>query len=88
MTTPEAFPNADLLWSPQQLHERLGDENLVILDTRATHQVLRGIIPGAAHFDLYGLGLTRTSIPDSTRLPTRKRRSPEKASPSRLFTMP
>jgi len=61
MTTPEAFPNAHLLWSPQDLHARLGEENLVILDTRSTHQVMRGIIPGAAHFDLYGVGLTRTS---------------------------
>ncbi len=61
MAANESFPNAHLLWSPQQLHERMGDERLVILDVRPTHEVLGGIIPGAAHLDLYGVGLTRTT---------------------------
>ena len=56
----EDFRNPDLIWTPENLHARLGDENLAILDVRPTHEVMRGIIPGAAHFDLYGVGLTHT----------------------------
>jgi thiosulfate/3-mercaptopyruvate sulfurtransferase len=55
------FPNAHLLWSPAQLHARLGDERLALLDVRPSHEVMTGIIPGAAHLDLYGVGLTRTT---------------------------
>lgn len=61
MATSDSFPNAHLLWSPRQLHERLGDDDLVILDVRPSHEILSGIIPGAAHLDLYGVGLTRTT---------------------------
>ena len=56
----EDFPNRDLIWTPEDLHARLGDENLAILDVRPTHEVMGGIIPGAAHLDLYGVGLTHT----------------------------
>lgn len=61
MATDDTFPNAPLLWSPQQLHERLGEEGLVVLDVRPSHEILPGIVPGAAHLDLYGLGLTKTT---------------------------
>ena len=61
MSELSEFPNADLLWSPGQLQQRLGDENLVIVDVRSTHEVMSGIIPGAAHLDLYGMGLTDTT---------------------------
>ena len=61
MAGNDAFPNAHLLWTPQQLHDRLGDESLVILDVRPAHEIMGGIIPGAAHLDLYGMGLTRTT---------------------------
>lgn len=60
MSDPSSFHNGNLMWSPQQLKERLGDENLAILDCRPTHEVMTGIIPGAAHIDLYGVGLTQT----------------------------
>lgn len=56
----EDFPNRELIWTPEDLHARLGDENLAILDVRPTHEVMGGIIPGAAHLDLYGVGLTHT----------------------------
>jgi len=59
----EPFPNEHLLWSPALLKTRLGDPNLALVDLRPTHQVLNGIIPGAAHFDLYGIGLTSTEPP-------------------------
>lgn len=57
----EPFPNGDLLWTPAQLKARLGDSKLALIDLRSTHDVMGGVIPGAAHFDLYGIGLTRTS---------------------------
>lgn len=57
----EAFPNADLLWAPAQLKARLGDPKLALVDLRASHEVMGGVIPGAAHFDLYGIGLTQTT---------------------------
>ena len=61
MAALESFPNAGLIWTPQQLKERLGDENLVILDMRPSHEIMTGIIPGAAHFDLYGVHLAQTT---------------------------
>jgi len=59
----EAFPNGHLLWSPAQLHARLGDPKLALVDLRGAHELFQGIIPGAAHFDLYGLGLSTTEPP-------------------------
>jgi thiosulfate/3-mercaptopyruvate sulfurtransferase len=61
MAADAGYPNAQLLWTPQQLHARLGDEKLALLDVRPSHEVIAGVIPGAAHLDLYGLGLTRTT---------------------------
>lgn len=61
MSELSEFPNADLLWSPERLQQRLGEENLVIVDLRSTHEVMSGIIPGAVHLDLYGMGLTSTT---------------------------
>lgn len=57
----EAFPNAHLLWTPVQLRARLGDPNLALIDLRPSHEIMNGVIPGAAHFDLYGIGLTQTT---------------------------
>lgn len=61
MAGNDTFPNGHLIWSPDALHARLGDERLAILDVRPSHEIMTGIIPGAAHLDLYGLGLTRTT---------------------------
>jgi len=57
------FAHPELLWNPAQLQARLADPNLVLLDLRATAEVLHGVIPGAQHLDLYGIGLTRTTPP-------------------------
>jgi len=54
-------PAGQVLWTPRQLQARLGDEKLALLDVRPSHEILSGVIPGAAHLDLYGLGLTRTT---------------------------
>lgn len=61
MAGNDAFPNGHLVWTPEALHARLGDENLALLDVRPSHEIMGGIIPGAAHLDLYGIGLTRTT---------------------------
>ena len=60
MGDQDRFENPDLIWSPEQLQTRLGDEQLVVLDVRPTHQVMAGVIPGAVHLDIFGLGLTHT----------------------------
>jgi thiosulfate/3-mercaptopyruvate sulfurtransferase len=53
--------NPELLWTPEQLHGRLGDPNLAIIDVRAAATYAQGWIPGAVHFDLYGISLNDTS---------------------------
>jgi thiosulfate/3-mercaptopyruvate sulfurtransferase len=62
MTTQQSFPNGQLIFTPEQLHAKLGDEKLTILDVRPTHELIQhGWVPGAAHFDLYGIGITQTT---------------------------
>jgi thiosulfate/3-mercaptopyruvate sulfurtransferase len=61
MSANPLTPADQVLWTPQQLQARLGDEKLALLDVRPSHEILSGVIPGAAHLDLYGLGLTRTT---------------------------
>jgi thiosulfate/3-mercaptopyruvate sulfurtransferase len=60
MAGDKGYVNGDLLWTPEQLNARLGDEHLVILDVRPSHFIMGGIIPGAAHFDLYGVHMAET----------------------------
>lgn len=52
---PKGYKNPDLLWSPAQLNERLGDPNLRIIDVRPGERFTMGHIPGARHFDIYGV---------------------------------
>jgi len=59
--TIKGYANPDLLWAPEQLHHRLGDPNLAIIDVRAAATYAQGWIPGAVHFDLYGVSLNDTS---------------------------
>ena len=61
MAKPEPFPNADLLWSAEQLHARLEEKKLVVLDVRPSHQIMSGVIPGAAHFPLFRINPDRTT---------------------------
>ena len=67
MSDTDGFVNGGLIWTPEELKAKLGDEYLVILDLRPTHLVMEGIIPGAAHFDLYGVHLANTE-PEPQRL--------------------
>ncbi|MDQ3828924.1 MAG: rhodanese-like domain-containing protein [Candidatus Tectomicrobia bacterium] len=58
----KGYAHPDLLWSPQELEARLGDPHLRIIDVRPTHALVQeGWIPGAIHFDLFGMSLNDTA---------------------------
>ena len=59
--TTKGYANPELLWTPEQLSNRLDDPNLVIIDVRAAATYAQGWIPGAVHFDLFGISLNDTS---------------------------
>jgi thiosulfate/3-mercaptopyruvate sulfurtransferase len=58
---PKGYENPDLIWSPAQLKERLGDPNLRIIDTRPGERFAMGHIPGARHFNVYGINCDDSS---------------------------
>jgi thiosulfate/3-mercaptopyruvate sulfurtransferase len=51
----KGYEHPDLVWRPSELHERLGDANLRIIDVRPGERYTMGHISGARHFDIYGL---------------------------------
>ena len=57
----KGYTHPDLLWDTADLHRRLGDTNLRVVDTRTGEEFAAGHIPGAIHFDLYGISLNDTS---------------------------
>ena len=58
----KGYANPDLLWSPPELQARLGDADLRLIDVRPTHTLVQqGWIPGAIHFDLFGISLNDTA---------------------------
>ncbi len=50
-----------LLTTPQELKARLSEADLSVIDTRPAEDFAQGHIPGAAHFDLFGLSLVDTT---------------------------
>lgn len=52
---PKGYANPYLLWSATLLKERMDDPNLRIIDTRPGERYTMGHIPGARHFDVYGV---------------------------------
>lgn len=50
-----------LLTTVSELRRNLGAENLCIIDVRPAEDYAKGHIPGARHFDLFGLSLIDTS---------------------------
>ena len=50
-----------LLITVSDLQKKLGSPNLCIIDTRPAEDFAKGHIPGASHFDLFGLSLVDTS---------------------------
>lgn len=57
----DGYANPALLMSVQDLHARLGEENLCVVDARPSHLFAAGHIPGSVHLDLYGISLNNTS---------------------------
>jgi thiosulfate/3-mercaptopyruvate sulfurtransferase len=55
------YTREKLLTTPSELHEKLDSPDLCLIDVRPAEQFARGHIPGAVHFDLFGLSLIDTS---------------------------
>ncbi len=58
---PKGYENPDLIWSPARLNEQIGDPNLRIIDTRPGERFAMGHIPGARHFNVYGVNCDDSS---------------------------
>ncbi len=50
-----------LLTTPAELQKKIDSPNLSLVDTRPAEQFAQGHIPGAVHFDLFGLSLIDTT---------------------------
>src|SRR6266536_1488611 len=50
-----------LLTTPSELQKKLGSPDLCLIDVRPAEQFAQEHIPGAVHFDLFGLSLVDTS---------------------------
>lgn len=57
----KTYTRGDLLTTPEELGQKLGTPSLCLIDTRPAEKFARGHIPGAVHFDLYGLSLVDTT---------------------------
>jgi thiosulfate/3-mercaptopyruvate sulfurtransferase len=55
------YTRETLLTTPEELRKKLGNADLCIIDTRPAEDYAQGHIPGAAHFDLFGLSLVDTT---------------------------
>ena len=54
------YTNPQLLWSVEELHQRLSDPNLVLMDMRPPEAFASRHIPGARSFDIFGISLIDT----------------------------
>jgi thiosulfate/3-mercaptopyruvate sulfurtransferase len=55
------YARETLLTTVAELQSKLGTANLCVIDVRPAEDYARGHIPGATHFDLFGLSLVDTS---------------------------
>jgi thiosulfate/3-mercaptopyruvate sulfurtransferase len=55
------YTRATVLTTPEELKQRLNSPGLCLIDTRPADQFAHGHIPGAVHFDLFGISLIDTS---------------------------
>jgi thiosulfate/3-mercaptopyruvate sulfurtransferase len=55
------YTREKLLTTPAELQKKLGSPDLCLVDVRPAEQFAQGHIPGAVHFDLFGLSLVDTS---------------------------
>ena len=56
----QEYTRETLLTTVAELQRKLGSANLCIIDVRPAEDYARGHVPGAAHFDLFGLSLVDT----------------------------
>jgi len=56
----ERYTRDKLLTTPRELKEKLSSPKLSLIDVRPAEQFAKGHIPGAVHFDLFGLSLIDT----------------------------
>jgi thiosulfate/3-mercaptopyruvate sulfurtransferase len=54
------YANPQLLWEAAELHARLNEPKLCLIDTRSGEEYSQGHIPGAQLFDLFGMSLSDT----------------------------
>jgi thiosulfate/3-mercaptopyruvate sulfurtransferase len=57
----QGYTRETLLTTVEQLRRKLGSPDLCIIDVRPAEDYAKGHIPGATHFDLFGLSLIDTS---------------------------
>lgn len=57
---PKGYANPQLLITPADLHERIGDAGPLLIDLRPAEQFAAGHLPGAVHLDLFGVSLVDT----------------------------
>ena len=55
------YTREKLLTTPAELQKKLASPDLCLVDVRPAEQFAQGHIPGAVHFDLFGLSLVDTS---------------------------
>jgi thiosulfate/3-mercaptopyruvate sulfurtransferase len=55
------YTREKLLTTPAELQKKLDSPDLCLVDVRPAEQFAQGHIPGAVHFDLFGLSLVDTS---------------------------
>ena len=55
------YTRPELLTTPEELKEKSGKADLIVIDTRQAELYAQGHIPGAIHFDLFGISLIDTS---------------------------
>src|SRR5690242_17226007 len=55
------YTRPELLTTPEELKAKLGNQSLRVIDTRQAEIYAQGHIPGAIHFDLFGISLIDTS---------------------------
>ena len=55
------YTREKLLTTPAELQKKLGSSDLCLVDVRPAEQFAQGHIPGAVHFDLFGLSLVDTN---------------------------
>jgi thiosulfate/3-mercaptopyruvate sulfurtransferase len=54
------YTRTSVLTTPEELKQRLNSPDLCLIDTRPADQFAQAHIPGAVHFDLFGLSLIDT----------------------------